>query len=813
MGRGGAVLRARPRRNSGAGASGGDGTGDGADRIRMNKCHTFAWSKQLWGDAARQTQYIVLGLVVVYVVLGYFLLGHDSGMDPLECFYFLSMTLTTVGLGDLSPQTQLSRGCAIVLLPLGLVVISFAISMATAMSNAKEEPLPSDLREEEREMRRKAMKDGKLLHNLHLPLPPDPSAPVEPAKTSFTDTLTFQLLFMLAKYCAVILVGMAVMAGNSLEMDRQSEAHGEDFSVVDGLFFATVLATTVGYGYEIVPLTRTTRGLLIPYLFLASNLVGDIIGGLSSLFIDIKESDINSKIVSSTVWVHKADLDQDGKISESDFCLFKLQQMQKVDVDMLNRLQDRFDELDEEGNAFLRLRVDVPDKDQVKDMQAFQVARDGGVADMSKLPAIWRERKAGIVAKTRKLGAAAFGGEGRRARSKFAKGGSEYVRVPDCHSFAWSRSLWKLAADQARKAVLVALAVYLVVGWYTLCFLSDMDGLMAAYYLSATITTVGYGDIAPNKQHTRGFALVMIPFGLVIIGFVLSFKIAHDLSQPYKPSAAAQNEQESGSEAPRLSSNPVAALGARPEWQTPWGKCVVLLAKLHLIEFIGALFFKAYGPEADKNPMTWVDAFYFASVTATSIGYGDITPQSSGGKIFLVAYMLVSTVLVGGLLGEFIDLYVNDVVGEGINQKILDSTTWVHKADIDGDGKLLVAEYVLFKLQQLQKVDKKILDNLIDRFRALDTDQDGYLIVGIDVANKEQAAEIQKISASTGRPLPEIWLDPQYQDTFLKLVPPEILEMVAEEEAETTEEDPASEADLAQIGGSTINGGEDKAEV
>ena len=146
---------------------------------------------------------------------------------------------------------------------------------------------------------------------------------------------------------------------------------------------------------------------------------------------------------------------------------------------------------------------------------------------------------------------------------------------------------------------------------------------------------------------------------------------------------------------------------------------------------------------------------------------------------------------------------------------------------------------------------------LAKRFRALDTDQDGYLIVGIDVANKEQvrkehlqdppplpcphvflqrdlfprfcvvvtrahlgnssceqkAAEIQKISASTGRPLPEIWLDPQYQDTFLKLVPPEILELVVEEEAETTEEDPASEADLAQIGGSTINGGEDKAEV
>jgi len=51
--------------------------------------------------------------------------------------------------------------------------------------------------------------------------------------------------------------------------------------------------------------------------------------------------------------------------------------------------------------------------------------------------------------------------------------------------------------------------------------------------------------------------------------------------------------------------------------------------------------------------------------------YGDITPQTDGGKIFMLFYMLLSTVLVAGILGEFIDLYVCDMVGEGIIEQIM----------------------------------------------------------------------------------------------------------------------------------------------
>lgn len=50
-----------------------------------------------------------------------------------------------------------------------------------------------------------------------------------------------------------------------------------------------------------------------------------------------------------------------------------------------------------------------------------------------------------------------------------------------------------------------------------------------------------------------------------------------------------------------------------------------------------------------------LDALYFTIITLTTIGYGDITPQTDAGKIFTMIYILVGISLISGfiiLLGE-----------------------------------------------------------------------------------------------------------------------------------------------------------------
>jgi len=44
----------------------------------------------------------------------------------------------------------------------------------------------------------------------------------------------------------------------------------------------------------------------------------------------------------------------------------------------------------------------------------------------------------------------------------------------------------------------------------------------------------------------------------------------------------------------------------------------------------------------------WLDSFYFSVTTLTTVGYGDFSPQTTGGKIFTIVYIFMG---VGVILG------------------------------------------------------------------------------------------------------------------------------------------------------------------
>lgn len=169
-------------------------------------------------------------------------------------------------------------------------------------------------------------------------------------------------------------------------------------------------------------------------------------------------------------------------------------------------------------------------------------------------------------------------------------------------------------------------------------------------------------------------------------------------------------------------------------------RLVFLLLQLACVLFSGVIFFKFYhGPK-----MSFIDALYFSVVTSTTVGYGDLYPETGSAKLFSIFYMLIGTVIVGSILGELMDLYVVGVVEKGILDTIIQSTTWVHKSDLDDDGQVSEAEYVLFKLQQMQKVDPDLLNQLSNRFLVL-SKGGARLKVGIDVPSKDQVERMKKI--------------------------------------------------------------------
>ncbi|MGB0970104.1 MAG: potassium channel family protein [Mycobacterium sp.] len=48
--------------------------------------------------------------------------------------------------------------------------------------------------------------------------------------------------------------------------------------------------------------------------------------------------------------------------------------------------------------------------------------------------------------------------------------------------------------------------------------------------------------------------------------------------------------------------------------------------------------------------MSWLDAYYLSVVTLTTVGYGDLSPQTTFGKVFTTFYILAGV----GILTTFI---------------------------------------------------------------------------------------------------------------------------------------------------------------
>ncbi len=61
---------------------------------------------------------------------------------------------------------------------------------------------------------------------------------------------------------------------------------------------------------------------------------------------------------------------------------------------------------------------------------------------------------------------------------------------------------------------------------------------------------------------------------------------------------------------------------------------------------VGAFFYRLV------EDLSWIDSIYFTIVTLATVGYGDIAPQTTAGKVFTIAYLFIGIGIVVAFAGE-----------------------------------------------------------------------------------------------------------------------------------------------------------------
>eukprot|EP01043_Picozoa_sp_COSAG02_P071586 COSAG02_NODE_13139_length_1440_cov_1.246831_1_plen_347_part_00 len=236
--------------------------------------------------------------------------------------------------------------------------------------------------------------------------------------------------------------------------------------------------------------------------------------------------------------------------------------------------------------------------------------------------------------------------------------------------------------------------------------------LLSLYFSAVTLTTVGFGDIVPVTAAAKLFVCFYIVCGISALGYVLSNAVNSILEVQARSFLHAMDR----THAERVVSSRRAFRATRA------------VAVLLVTVTAGAAFYWNA-----RNDREVVDCVYFAVVTATTVGYGDFQPASDGERAGAAVYCLVSTAVVAWSLGVLVDCLI-DLEGADRQREIAmlfqrANVADLRAADMDGDGAVSEAEYVIMKLKHMGKTTEGEIAAIRARFRLRDKDGDRLLSI------------------------------------------------------------------------------------
>ncbi|GLU20604.1 hypothetical protein SLE2022_367950 [Rubroshorea leprosula] len=282
-------------------------------------------------------------------------------------------------------------------------------------------------------------------------------------------------------------------------------------------------------------------------------------------------------------------------------------------------------------------------------------------------------------------------------------------------------NLESILAQQSSRHVFFLLAAYLGIG--TLCFFlirNQLEGkkpigvIDAIYFSVVTMTTVGYGDIVPHSALAKLLACVYVFAGMLLVGLILGKAADYMLEKQEVHLVRAMNMKAKFGQTEILK---------EVEINRVKYKFINATLLLLMLIIIGTLFL------CMVEEMDIIDAFYCVCSTTTTLGYGDKSFSTEAGRIFAVFWILSSTVCLAQFFLYLAELYTGkrqrSLVKRVLTRKL--TFTDLEQADLDQDDVVSPAEFIVYKLKEMEKITQEDITLLMERFKNLDVNQSGTL--------------------------------------------------------------------------------------
>jgi potassium channel subfamily K len=268
---------------------------------------------------------------------------------------------------------------------------------------------------------------------------------------------------------------------------------------------------------------------------------------------------------------------------------------------------------------------------------------------------------------------------------------------------------------------------YLLLAVIFFSFVFEQWSIIDSLYFSIVLlTTIGYGDIAPSNDTTRLFLIWFAMYGVAILGIFLGI-VGHTLAEMQQRAVERLQAASTKMTLKAISTDvPVTEMMPATKHKSLAQDVLDLICLESPIVIIVLVVALSMGY---VEGWSIIQSIYYAVISITTIGLGDITPEKEGTRLFGVIFLPLAVCVFGEVIGRIANLYVSRKMRKLEHKFLRRSITLLdlQVMDADKNGLVSMEEFLVFMLVALQKVDKETIDDLRALFRSLDVTRDGNL--------------------------------------------------------------------------------------